>query len=289
MIELKLAETEAFKIEQWCTYPTVYLDHWAWCMFSESPILAGRLARAIKSRGGTLALSWLNMVEFAGMKGATAPNQARQAEELLNAIIPNIFFIQPDFFKVIDEEDKVIASGPQTAPHADVGLLDSWTRLSLGSDASLKVLTAGKLFRFAQASGITNNYGSFIRNAINTIERLRKDFESNAELRSQMNCVPSGPPIQHGTRYIRKELMRSFLANKSLKLTPNHVVDFSHAIVASAYCDCLLLDNHWRIQLEAAEKRIRSGGLTFPIAKAFSASGIEAFLQDIESKVSAEN
>jgi hypothetical protein len=282
MIDVKLAEGDSFKIEQWCTYPLVYLDHWAWQMFSESSTLGGRLTRALKSQGGTLALSWLNVAEFAEMTDA---NQARKAEELLDAVIPNIFFIQPDFFKVIDEENKVIAGGTPTAPHADNGLLDCWLTLSFADKPSLKLLTAGKLFRVAQATGIGTSYGSFTSNAINTIEMLRKEFESNAKLQSEMNRVPSGPPIQRGTRHIRKELMRSFLANKNLNLTPNHVVDFSRAIVAAAYCDYLLLDNHWRTQLKAAEKRIRSGGLTFPTAKAFSANGVEAFLQELESKV----
>jgi hypothetical protein len=285
MISINLTESDSFKIEQWCAYPLVYLDHWAWRRFSESPTLAGRLAKALKSQGGTLALSWLNMVEFAGMTGAIAVSQAREAEDLLDAIIPNIFFIEPDFFKVIEQEDKIIGGGPPTAPHADMGLVDCWAKLSLHSTASLKILTAGNMFRMAQASGITTNYGSFTTNSINSIEGLRRDYESNAEFRARVNRVPSGPQIQRGTRYLRNELVRHFLTIKDLKITPNHVVDLSHAIVGAAYCDYVLLDNHWRTQLEAAQKRIRAGGLTFPIAKCFSANGIEAFLQELESKV----
>jgi hypothetical protein len=285
MIDLKLTEGGPSRIEQWGAHPLVCLDHWAWRMFSESPTLASRLSGALKSQGGTLALSWLNMVEFAGMSGEIAVSQARKAEDLLDAIIPNIFFIEPDFFKVIGQEDKILGGGPSTAPHADIGLLDCWAKLSLHSTASLKTLTVANVYRLAQASGITANYGSFTTNSINSIEGLRRDYESNAEFRSRVNRIPSGPQVQRGTRYLRNELVRHFLTIKHLKLTPNHVVDLSHAIVGAAYCDYLLLDNHWRTQLEAAQKRVRKGGLTFPIAKCFSVNGIEAFLQELESRV----
>ena len=45
--------------------PMVYLDHWALRKFADDPELGSRFARAIRARGGTLALSWLNLGEFA--------------------------------------------------------------------------------------------------------------------------------------------------------------------------------------------------------------------------------
>ena len=45
--------------------PMVYLGHWALRMFSEDSSLGGRLQAALDARSGTLALSWINLGEFA--------------------------------------------------------------------------------------------------------------------------------------------------------------------------------------------------------------------------------
>ena len=52
-----------------------------------------------------------------------------------------------------------------------------------------------------------------------------------------------------------------------------------------AYCDYVLLDSHWAIQVEQARKRIRAGGASFHMAKVFSEkeNGLETFLQELES------
>ena len=57
--------------------PLVYLDHWALRRFSEDSDLGARLTGILRDRGGTLALSWLNLGEYAAVSD---PKQRRAAE-----------------------------------------------------------------------------------------------------------------------------------------------------------------------------------------------------------------
>src|SRR5438309_4108143 len=98
MIECIINGNEQLQIIQRDLSPTVYLDHWALCQFSEEKPLAGRLTAALKARNGTLALSWLNLAEFTRM---TREEQARNAENLLEGILPQVFFIDVDRSVVI--------------------------------------------------------------------------------------------------------------------------------------------------------------------------------------------
>src|SRR5882672_2463991 len=119
MIEIQTNENHGLRIIHRDVSPTVYFDHWAWREFSESQTLAARFTNSLKRCNGTLCLSWLNLVEFGRM---TDRQQAGKADDLLDAILPHVFFIQPDFFKVIDEENNLLADGIPSPPHADDGL-----------------------------------------------------------------------------------------------------------------------------------------------------------------------
>ena len=88
MIEFMINRSGDLKLLQRDVPPTVYLDHWALRRFSENNSLATRLTTALQSQNGTLALSWLNVVEFAKM---TVERQARNVETLLEAILPRVF------------------------------------------------------------------------------------------------------------------------------------------------------------------------------------------------------
>src|SRR4051794_1181131 len=81
--------------------PSVYLDHWAFREIADSRALTQRFSEALLFRGGTLVLSWLNIVEFSKV---TVENQRHNASSFLDKIGPNVFWINPDFFKVAKYE-----------------------------------------------------------------------------------------------------------------------------------------------------------------------------------------
>src|SRR5262245_40877587 len=96
--------------------PTVYLDHWALRELSTMPTLGERFVVALKHRNGTLALSSTNLIEFCNMAD---DEQARCAEELLEASLPNVFFLEMDPFLVQKREDELLRGAPPRPPHED--------------------------------------------------------------------------------------------------------------------------------------------------------------------------
>ena len=110
MLSLSINETGGLTPMQRDCSPTVYLDHWALRELSENDVLANRFTAALESRGGTLSLSWANLVEFGKV---THEHQVRRAESLIEANLPRVFFVEVDPFIVISREDELLAGGGQ--------------------------------------------------------------------------------------------------------------------------------------------------------------------------------
>lgn len=275
---------EGIYVDQWCVSPTVYLDHWAWRKISEAEILAARFSTALKSSGGTLALSWLNLVEFSKVT-AEYRHQAAKADALLEIILPNVFFLDPDFHKVIDRENELQHGGERSAPHADLDSLRGFVMHNFRKTNSLKLLPELNLFRLVSATDLAPRFDALADKIVGSIQALREEYQSDRTFRLGVKKPPKGKPIQCGTRFMARELLGSLLVDSRLPLDRNHASDVSHAIVAAAYCDYVLLDGHWAEQVERARRRIAEGGLSFPVAAVFSerANGIEKFLQSLES------
>jgi hypothetical protein len=283
MIELTVNANGSFNVKQWCAPPTVYLDHWAWRKISESEMLTKRFSRALKSHNGTLAFSWLNIIEFGKV---TDEDQARKANALLDAIWPQVFILYPNFFKVIEQEDKIRAGGERFALHGDLETLKGILKLSPLNPNSLYPLRTPKLFDLAASTRVTFDDTADL--IINWIKSGWQDYCNNPEFYSAVNRIPKGSTNKFGTRFIARELLGSFIKDRGLQIGKNrrnHAMDISHAIVAVAYCEYVLLDGHWVTQVEHARKRIRDGGALFHMAKVFSEKedGLKKFLQELES------
>jgi len=68
--------------------PSVYLDHWAFREITDSKTLTKRFSEALLFRGGTLVLSWLNIVEFYKVTIDTRVNQMRKRFTTAGVCIP---------------------------------------------------------------------------------------------------------------------------------------------------------------------------------------------------------
>jgi hypothetical protein len=278
MIEFTINKRGDLEVVQRDISPTVYLDHWALRRFSENPALATRLTAALKSRNGTLALSWLNLVEFTRVK---VEEQARHAENLFEANLPQVFFLEVEPFTVIRREDELLAGGPPTPPHADLEFLDAFTQLK---PTSLNPFTARDLFRVVQSSGLAQRFDHLADTVVGRVEALRDKLDTDSEFQSAVRRLPSGPQIQRGTRFILRELIRTLLVDKGTKLTRNQAIDLIHAVVPVAYCDLVLLDKHWEAQVDRVRSRFDAAGMAIPTGRVFSgkANGIERFLCELE-------
>jgi hypothetical protein len=278
MIKLTINSNGEIEAGQQDVSPTVYLDHWALRTFSEKTTLAGRLVSALKSRGGTLALSVLNLAEFTKVK---ATQQAQEAENLIEAILPNVFFLEFEPFAVIAREDALLAGGPPGAPHADVDFLRVFAGLK---PDSVNPFTAHNLLAAVQKQQLATRLDGLADTIVDRVETLRDTLDVDDGFRSRVSGLPPGSQIQRGTRIILRELVRSFLVDRKTKITRNHAVDLLHAVVPVAYCDIVLLDKHWETQVERARARLDRVGVSAPIAKVFSGKGdgIDRFLYELE-------
>lgn len=259
--------------------PAVYLDHWALRKVSESETLKKRMVSSLQSRNGTLTLSVLNLAEFAKV---TIGEQAENAESLIEAILPNVFFIETDPFMVITKEDELLAGGPPVPPHVDMDFIRAFAKLK---PKSLNLFTARNLFKVVQKPQLSARLDGLADTIVNRIEALRDTLDVDEDFQATIRRLPSGPDIQRGTRIILRELVRSLLVDEQTKITRNHAIDILHAVVPIAYCDLVLLDKYWQEQVARARTRLNKAKLSVPIAKVFSGKrgGIEGFLCELES------
>ena len=232
---------EGLMAEQWCAAPTVYLDHWAWRKISESQKLSSRFCHSLKSSGGTLAFSWLNLIEWSAV---TDPRQAKRSSNLLDVALPNAFLLYPNFFKVIETEDTLIAGGAPNAPPADMVTSDWFVKEGLRARGSVKPFDAGDLFGLVQACGMRAKFNDFANLVVKELRRLKKHRNGQSTL-STFFRAPKGQPVLRGTRFLARELIGCFLRDKPVKLDRNNAIDLCHAVVAAAYCDYALLDRGW--------------------------------------------
>ena len=279
MVQIAINKQGDLEVGQSDASPTVYLDHWALRTLSEDDKLAIRLVAALKSRNGTLAISWLNVGEFSKV---TSPEPARNAENLVESCLPQVFFVEVEPFQVIDREDKLLAGGPPEAPHADLDLLKAFVQLR---PKSVQLLTAHELFKVVQGTSLVQGLDGLADTIVGRVGALRVDVENDPDFRKTVQRLPAGTLIQRGTRFVLRELVRSLLIDQRMKMTRNHAIDLLHAVVPVAYCDLVLLDKHWEAQVGRVRSRLEAAGLPVPIARVFSgkANGVDRFLGELES------
>lgn len=279
MIEFTFNSNNELGIGQVEIFPTVYLDHWALRRISESEPLAMRMVSALKSNHGTLALSILNLAEFAKV---TDTAQAEKAESLIEAILPNVFFIEFEPFVVIKREDELLAGAPLFPPHADMDFL---LKFAQRKPKSLNPFTADDLFKVVQKSQLSKPLDDLADTIVNRIEALRDTLDVDEDFQTIIRRLPSGPHIQRGTRTVLRESVRSLLVDGQTRITRNHAIDLLHTVVPIAYCDLVLLDKYWEEQIARSRSRLNRAKLSVPIAKVFSGKkgGLENFLCELES------
>jgi hypothetical protein len=136
-----------------------------------------------------------------------------------------------------------------------------------------------------QVSGLVQHFDKMADTGISRIEAMRHELDTDAEFQSMLRGPATGPHIQQGTRIILRELARTFLINRRLKITRKHVIDLFHAVVPLAYCDLVLLDKHWETQVNQVRSRLKAAGLSVPLASVFSEkrNGVDRFLSELES------
>ena len=93
------------------------------------------------------------------------------------------------------------------------------------------------------------------------IAEKRADVKRQPELVKSFATVPFD--LNHPSRHAYFEIFRPIMSDPSLNLSKNDTVDLFHTMVASAYCDVVLLDIKWatmarKLQLPANRLRVYS-------------------------------
>lgn len=280
MIRYLIGDDQTLRLEQFDVSPSVYLDHWALRHISANENLRTRFTKSLLACDGTLVLSWLNLLEFTKV---TDREQVELAEKLVEDILPNVFFMEINPFTVIDREDKLIAGGEPIPPHADIGFLKAFSAFK---STNCNPFTARGMFVAPHESTLSGRFDSLADTIISRTEALRAEMDTDSDFRSLIRRLPSGQKLQHGTRNVLRELARTFLIDRGLRLSRNNAVDLLHSVVPVAYCDLVLLDKHWEEQVDRMRTRLTEANLNIPIAKIFSrkANGINLFLEALEGR-----
>lgn len=186
MLELGLDQSGTPEVRVRHADPMVYLDHWAVRMFSNDAVLATRFIGALNSRGGTLAVSWINLAEFATMND---PDSVRRAERFFDDVLPRLFFIEPNPFNVIASENEIMARGrAEVPPHMDIPMARELIKLR---PETPKPITAIGMLQVIPGSSLVERGQQMADTVIKRFEAIRADCAADPEL-SRLVRTPMG-------------------------------------------------------------------------------------------------
>jgi hypothetical protein len=275
MLEVTIAENGDVEVVQRHVEPMVYFDHWALRLFSDDGDLARRFTAALDRRGGTLAISWINLSEFIPMTDLAS---VRRVEIFLDQVLPRLFFIEPNPFTVIDHEDEVLLVGVRAeAPHMHMAMAGELVKLRPTPLTAIGMLEGLPGMLVEKRAEIANVF-------IEMVEALRAQYADDATFRAMVRAATTTERRPSSARFILRELVTTFLIDPSRRLTPNDAFDWFHAVVPASYCDLILLDGSWAAAINRVRETLRREGNRAPVAAAFSRrqEGVERFLQALE-------
>src|SRR5262249_24531213 len=150
-------------------------------------------------------ISWLNVVEFSRVSD---PSQRRMADSLVTALASNLFWLNPDFFKVAESEALFMPHTPLYPTHSDIEMAEYFVANALDRSKSTTVLGPQNLFSTVlEAIEIPSRCDALANQIVGHLELLRREFEANKSTRSAFNSYPSAATLPRGTRLIAKELI----------------------------------------------------------------------------------
>jgi hypothetical protein len=260
--------------------PAVYLDHWAIRRIASTPAVAERFACAIQRRRGTWAISMLNLMEFITM---TDERQAAQFEDLIDRILPHIFFLEFQAFTVIDNERALIERRTTRAPYGDPSLLAAFaeTQPDTPRPFTAKGLV-GAVVR--QRARLAPGLESFKATIVERIGMLREQMQADKELKKRVRGSQESAIAQRTWFYVR-EFIGTLLVDRSKVIRPNDAMDLMHTVVPVAYCDFALFDSQWEHRVAVIRDRLLERNIPLKPAVVFSGKpgGLEQFLDRLES------
>lgn len=256
--------------------PTVYMDHWAIRLFSDETSLQDRFVAALMSKGGTLLLSNVSFVEFAQ---ASDPKHCADAERFIERLLPNIFFTDFAFDKVLEQELKESSNLRRFWPSPDL------PQLKLFAERSRNELSRLTMRGFIAMTH--PNRDELIRSTDEVAHGIITELEaarSSSDYAQRAKCTLPGEGRTR-TMVILGELLRNFILDQSASIPKNDMIDLMHTAMPVNCCDFVLIDGPWTERVNTMRQRLAQAGTNMPIARCFSKrkNGVGEFLADLES------
>lgn len=279
MIDLSTTEQHPLVMHQKLTHPSVYLDHWALRKVSDNREKSSNLIAVVKRTGGSVALSWLNLVEFCRVSDHS---QQKRAGALIDELYPNIYFLQVDPYEVLANEDRLLKGAPPFPPHADSDLMRAFF---LQEQTSIRPYDAENLFQEAARLDPRTTLDSYAATVTEQFRQIRSQLEADggAQVRRKTKVKRLPAP----TRFVLREVARQILLDPSAPFDEHDAVDMLHTVVPVSYCDFVVLDKRWAAIVERAKKSLQVDEAWLSIANTFS--GTKRSMDQFFAAISAHN
>lgn len=270
MIQLGIDPSGERTVGQCMTSPCVYLDSCALTDIAEDPTLVGRLRDTLVRRGGTLAISWLNLMELGGI---TDQRQLQAVANFLDRVSHElIFFIDVVPEQVINREDQLVQEGRGSAPHVDDQILKIFVQIYR---KSLHPLSFGEFIPLWRQDRIASMAKTFLDEVTDHLERAREKARWSTKLQARLKEIPKGPRLPCATRYVVIETLRN-VAREGIQMDSHHWRDALHMIVPVAYCDFVVLDRTWAAKATQVISRLKTAHAV-DMAQVFAVGELDRF------------
>src|SRR5262249_24093183 len=149
---------------------------------------------------------------------------------------------------------------------------------------AVALFTAHDLFTVMQSQELVERPDRMADMFVSRLETMRDEMRADAAFRLALGRQATTAPIQRGTRFILRELVRALILDKGTKITRNYALDFFHTVVPVAYCDFVLLDGYWETQVNRARSSFQVSDFPVPMAAVYSRrrAGLERFIRQLE-------
>jgi hypothetical protein len=268
------------QIRQRRVAPCVYLDHWAFAKFSRDQQLGGELVAAVHEREGTLAFGILNLVEFSGVTDAT---QARAAEQLVEALLPRIYFMRFAFHEVFERENALWRGESAQGPSGDEELLGQFCLPAVTGRSALHArgLFAQVVAQRALVQAHRDRVAQALLKDLTEFRTQTTDAGFRAQIRAGMD---EGAQRPRATLALARALVLEIKSDRNAPLTDHDAIDLLHTVVPVAWCELVLLDGRWCDLVERARQRLLTVGVT-RLARVFSdrGDGVAKFLSALRT------